>query len=710
MLVNLNSTISPSGNVMFNPDHPLMLPGIGAATSTPVEVWTWSGHYTKSGKLVTSLTPAPVAQYFPQGLPANWVLPNQTVALIEAYPGGGVPVTFNAQVVNATGAVSHPPLGRWYVRVNGFTAESNNTSSITLFEPSGLASVMGVPIPLPLRGIERVNKERYEPLLPSTVEIPEADVGTNNSVSQNFSFVEQWATNVSFDSIDPSTAGAVGPAPSWWDNGTRLNLSAKAAFGYVFTNWVVFENATGNVTFQNHTNNSTPKEYFANQNVTGWTYLNVSGLSPTIAPWVNGSLQVKATLARAYPVTFVESGLPSGTPWSITVRTTWNDTENATHHVAMYAAAANYTNASGPPPAIHDWNFTGWANKSTTTNYTAYSNESLSSMEGAISDVAANGTYAFSVSNVSGYRSHTVSANFTVQGARVSIPTIYFSRITGYPSTYPVAFTETGLPSGTRWSITVRNDTNTSTGTTVTFAHLLNGSYGYRALTIPGFQAHPSAYGFVVNGPGLVVNVTYAPVRYDVVWVETGLGNLTWGVDVSGQTIPSNGAWTTDPLTNGTYTFNIPDVLDFIPQLRSETFTVNGEGQAYAVQFLPASFNVTFMFSGDPANDAMTVRFSNIMETLTDPPATFSEPNGTYTFNVTPPDGYVAVPSHGSVVVAGQAQVIRVSLDPLGPPAIPPIWNLALPAVGATVAIALAGWGTFLLIGGRKRRRSGAKP
>lgn len=64
--------------------------------------------------------------------------------------------------------------------------------------------------------------------------------------------------------------------------------------------------------------------------------------------------------------------------------------------------------------------------------------------------------------------------------------------------TYPVTFNESGLPSGTDWSVVVRSESSGSTpwpirlvetgNTTSLTVSLPNGTYCYRVLPVPGFS------------------------------------------------------------------------------------------------------------------------------------------------------------------------------------------------------------------------------
>jgi hypothetical protein len=89
------------------------------------------------------------------------------------------------------------------------------------------------------------------------------------------------------------------------------------------------------------------------------------------------------------------------------------------------------------------------------------------------------------------------------------------------PRTYPVNFTETGLPLGTRWNVAV-GTTSYGYNSTIGF-YLVNGTYAYRVGNVPGFTRTPGSGLVTVNGAGVSVSVVFSLVTYEVTFRETGL-------------------------------------------------------------------------------------------------------------------------------------------------------------------------------------------
>lgn len=164
---------------------------------------------------------------------------------------------------------------------------------------------------------------------------------------------------------------------------------------------------------------------------------------------VGGSADSNVTLVITrwanYAVTFAETGVPPGTSWFVNL--------NGTRH-------------------------------SSTTSVLAFSGP--------------NGSYTFSVGGVAGYTAVPSSGNLVVNGADVT-RAIVFTKNSTTQTTYNLAFTETGLTTGTNWSVTLDGSTMSSTTPTVTF-HEANGSYTYSVASIPGYTVSPSSGSIPVNG------------------------------------------------------------------------------------------------------------------------------------------------------------------------------------------------------------------
>jgi hypothetical protein len=617
-------------NVTFTPSL------VGVPNGTSGELWTWQGDVASIGNLSNPqpevpMQPEPVAQPFTVGQP--YELPPQSVALFESYPGGGHTVTVTA--FNLSGLPGGIP--RWYVAFDGWHLEANATSELTAFLPPGVYSVTSEPIPLnhssPLsfQNTERVPKQRLFPWIPTSLTL------NGGPAELNVNFVEQWAVNVS---AGPGGYVAPDPSPRWLNNSGNLPLSATAGFHHVFGFWEGFGNGS----------------------------VNSTQSSVTIEP--TGWVSEHAVFPFAYPVVFTESGLPTGQNWTVQV-----DSDFSVNGVVDYRISTSSATVS------------------------------------AISLEAANGTHQITIETVPGYRATLpgtgglTNSSITVNGSSVLVP-VHFSKLGPPLPRYPVTFEESGLPDGTGWSITTRNVTTVQNGTITTVnqteqtyrstgssltLYETNGSYGYTALTVPGWHAHNASDGWTVSGAGGVVNVSFFQEFYPVVWNEAGLGaNLTWTVDLNSDPLPNNGSWVTTHLLNGSYSFRIPDVTSFVPSLRSGTFTVQGSEVTFPFAFNTAKSEIAFTEVVAPTG-AWSVRFgdqgNNSTTGVSGSTLSFWAANGSYTYDVEGPPGYYADPSHGTITVTGEVVRVDVEMKSVLPPDPPPIWTLAGP--GTLVALAV---------------------
>jgi hypothetical protein len=195
--------------------------------------------------------------------------------------------------------------------------------------------------------------------------------------------------------------------------------------------------------------------------------INVSGASPAV-------VSVSFAKLEKFTVTFTETGLPSGTNWSVAVAGGGHGDFGPRHH---------------------------FATSSTST----------------ITFSLTNGTYRYFVFGVAGYAiadngSHGV---VNVSGASPPAVTVTFDKL----ATYAVTFTETGLPSGTNWSVVVlaRDGwgpssvvVGTSNGTTISF-ELTNGTYVYFVGHVPGYMVSSGRFGelTVAGASPPTVDVTF---------------------------------------------------------------------------------------------------------------------------------------------------------------------------------------------------------
>jgi len=152
-------------------------------------------------------------------------------------------------------------------------------------------------------------------------------------------------------------------------------------------------------------------------------------------------------------IDFHETGLPAGTPWSVTV----NDipTRSSTANVA-------FSGADGP--------------------------------------------YQYAVPSIRNYTVSTSSGSFELAGSNRTVA-ISFAPLVTTPS-YSIQFNETGLPQGSPWSVTLNGSPQGGAGQTIAFK-VGNGSFNFTVSPPPGFEATPTNGSLSVHGSNRHLGVQF---------------------------------------------------------------------------------------------------------------------------------------------------------------------------------------------------------
>ena len=221
-----------------------------------------------------------------------------------------------------------------------------------------------------------------------------------------------------------------------------LNLSDGASFSSVDGANITFSAPNGDYSFSAH---SSDPQWVADPRVG-----NIR---------INGAFQVFPIELRAFTfnLTFIEAGLPTDTPWNLTVA-----------------------------PSIAGGN--------------------LSGSSGSFSTARWNGSFDFSVHAPDGYTASPSQGTAWVHGSDLNV-TIEFS----LPSNpvYPIIFGESGLSNRTGWAVTLDGDTQWApSGFTITFYGPF-ATYSFAIASIPGYNS-PGTYAAIPAAGDL--NVTSGAV------------------------------------------------------------------------------------------------------------------------------------------------------------------------------------------------------
>lgn len=281
------------------------------------------------------------------------------------------------------------------------------------------------------------------------------------------------------------------------------------------TNGQSFSSSSGNVTFYEPNGSYSYYISSANKQYRPSNYegsFNVSG--------TNQSITITFSTVT-FNVTFLESGLTSGVRWSVTLNR---------------------------------------SSKNSTSDSITFSEP--------------NGSYVYSVTNISGYSSSNVSGTISVNGKSVSISTIFTST-----RHFNVTVKETGLPSGVKWYLNASNgQTINSSSSTISFSEL-NGSYTFSIYSgNKKYSPLPLSLSLIVNGSAVSKNVTFMLVTYVLTFTELGLSTgSAWTVIMNETSHSTRSTSISFSLPNGTYDFSVDNVSGYGIYPSSGQIVINGK-------------------------------------------------------------------------------------------------------------------------------------
>ncbi len=422
--------------------------------------------------------------------------------------------------------------------------------------------------------------------------------------------------------------------------------------------------------------------------------------NPTIgAGGIGLFYQVQYTKA-AYSVTVNEAGLPTGTNFTATVGgTTLSSTNgtidfpqlpngtynfsigyqpgytvtpsNGSFTISGTNVTENVTYAAVVGPTVNlAFNETGLVSNTSWSLLVPGYGAQLTNAPGMSFAVPPNATYDYAAQPVIGYATPAPGA-IAVGNASVSVPVPYV----GTPvTTYPITFTESGLPLGSNWSVTLGPAgsayTLNSTTSTITFWET-NGSYPVQ-YTLPAGYVTTTTGWAVVSGQPLGVSVLCAPTAgaFAVTFTASGLATgKAWQVSILGLTLNTTGTTSVFELPNGTYNWSIEAIPGWVITNSSGQVTVNGSAVGVGVTFAQFTYAVTFYEGGLPASTSWTVKVTNATGTETFTSTTYylvaNLSNGSFNWSVSSIAGYAATPPTGSFVVNAAALTEVVIFSPI---------------------------------------------
>lgn len=387
------------------------------------------------------------------------------------------------------------------------------------------------------------------------------------------------------------------------------------AYGFdASTNWAV----TVNDVNLNSTDASI--QFFEIPGLYNYTIDPVSGYATPLPGKFNATgseINVSIHFSELYAVTFMETGLLSGTTWSLnlsgsSVSADWNSNitfslPNGTYSFIVPATSGFVSSPGSGHIIVKGSSITVKVNFSTTSHiidfislglptgmvWMVHINGVMEETNGtSLSYSAITGTYNYYISSVSGFHPDIPSGTIHVSSSNITV------NVTWLPYLYEVNFTESGLPSGSAWSIYLSNNVYLNSSQSNVTAELQNGTYSYTFASADSNWTGSSGT-FEVSGKNIQLNLDFVPVLYRVNFTETGLNSGTyWSVMVSGyESVGTYESSTHLYLHNGTYSYSA-ETSNVTFQTVSGQFTINGSNITVNLYFQQKEFNVTFVESG----------------------------------------------------------------------------------------------------------------
>ena len=225
-----------------------------------------------------------------------------------------------------------------------------------------------------------------------------------------------------------------------------------------------------------------------------------------------------------YKTNFIENGLPDEISWNLTLNGKTYLLKNNSYSFQLTNGTYNYMvetsdkiykpsvyssqiTVNGKPLEIaitfhevkYNLTFTETGLKSEMIWNLVFNNKSYTLLNTSYVFHLENGTYAYWATSTD-YRN--ISGYVTINGANK------FLGISFILQGYSVTFTETGLSSGTSWSVTLNGTTESSTASTIIFSEP-NGTSSFTVKSVSGYAISPLSGNITVSGHNTAQTVTF---------------------------------------------------------------------------------------------------------------------------------------------------------------------------------------------------------
>ena len=162
----------------------------------------------------------------------------------------------------------------------------------------------------------------------------------------------------------------------------------------------------------------------------------------------------------------------------------------------------------------------------------------------------------------------------------------------GIPGSVQIKFLESGLTSGTSWSVTLTysstHSTLSSTASDIIFNAVKDTQYSYSVSTVFGTIPSPSS-GSLNSGSGVTVDVAYSPA-YEVTFAQNSSSALPtgtqWTARLGSSSYSATGTSISVGVSDGTFSYSVGRLSQYSPIPASGSAIVSGTSVQIEVYFI----------------------------------------------------------------------------------------------------------------------------
>lgn len=274
-----------------------------------------------------------------------------------------------------------------------------------------------------------------------------------------------------------------------------------------------------------------------------------------------------------------------------------------------------------------------------------------------------NGTYAYLVAEVPGWQLHGVpyAGAVTVSAGPVTLNLPFVL------TNYTLTFTESGLAPSTRWTVDLNGSARSSSAPSAIVFEAPNGTYAWTVAALAGYRANLSSGSAQLLGADRTLDLGFTVVGYPATFEEAGLPSGTsWSVTAGGVSNRSATSEIVVTVPNGTIPYSIANVPGWriTAGAYSGTLTVHAAPPpTVSVGFSQSTYAISFSEIGLPSGGRWSVTLNGSTESSSGGAIGFDLANGSYSYTVGPPAGYLATPANGTIALDGAPQAVAVSLS-----------------------------------------------